>query len=335
MTKKKKFFIPEEHFKDVPDKFSSESHFTNVKSTVRTNGIILDNIEEVEFVLRTHNGEKIFEPLACEATFMDLFMNMSKAAGPLGGGLALLAKNTMMKDKDFVGTMVAEAKCNIASKGKYHRSYDYDGMGSNFLKTSVDICSVQGKFVLSICAAYVGKKPEEQLAILLKIPVALSSIDILASISAVDEWWYNLNIKKTLGDIGYLDNDFEPNWPEIAQAVANEEYSFTLPLLRKGVPIDLKISTNYSYHPYKNEAGELKNKTMTRAIGENIAGASWEPSYRDNELAKRIEKNLILSLSFANQRFNSPPVIDPGRTRILAMTATEIEAILLKKVSFK
>jgi hypothetical protein len=226
MIETQEIFIPEEHFRDVPESFSTESQITGVESRVNTNGIILDNLKEVEHVLRIHNDERTVMPLSSLATTMGLVKDIHADAGPMGAGLVLLAGDTMLKGRDFVGTMMAEAKGNLATKGEYRRSYDYDAMGSNFLKTSVNIRRVEDKFVLNIGAAYVGNKSEAELAVLLGRPIALSSVNIDISMSVVDDWWYNLSLPKVLGDIGYFDPNFEPTWQQLSQVLADEDRNF-------------------------------------------------------------------------------------------------------------
>ncbi len=328
MTSTQKVFVPEEHFREVPDSFSGESNIVSVESRVCSNGIILDNLKEVECALRIHNGEMLLTPVSSTFTNMDLIGNMFKSAGPMGAGLAAMASQTLMKGKDFVGTMMAEARCNLATTGKYHRSYDYDAMGTNFLKTSVTVARVESKFVLNIS----GSRVETDLSVLLGKRVALSSAVIYANLSVVDEWWYNLNLKKVLGDIGYLDPDFEPTWPQLAQVLASEGHQFRLPILKDGVPLDLLISVDYSSYRYPSEEDKRASKDLTRAIGSNVAGATWNAYRHQREEATNEDRKLQITVAHHGRGYGSSPVIDPAFTDALATVAREIEEKLIKKV---
>ena len=86
-------------------------------------------------------------------------------AGPLGGILFLRANNRV-SGSSFVGEMLEEAKVSIQNRGKWQRSYDYDGQGV-FHKTSVEITALEkpkDAYLLGLNAAYVGKEVEDGLA---------------------------------------------------------------------------------------------------------------------------------------------------------------------------
>lgn len=85
--------------------------------------------------------------------------------GPLEGFLFLQANNRV-SGSSFVGEMLKEAKADIQNRGKWRRSYDYDGQGV-FHKTSVEIIALneqKDKFIVGLNAAYVGKEVEDGLA---------------------------------------------------------------------------------------------------------------------------------------------------------------------------
>lgn len=320
-------FVPENHFKDVPESFTAESRITNVKSQLNTSGIILNSLKEVEYVLRVHNGEKEVTALSSLVTSLDLLKNMHEHAGETGVGLAVLARATLMQDVDFVGTMIAEAKSNLATKGQYQRSYDYDAMGSNFLKTTVKILKVGDKFILSLNAAYVGNKSEIELAMLLGRRIALSSIDIDVSLGVVDDWWYNLNPRLVLGDI--IDFDDE-GWINFAESLVGEHKNHNMLLRRNNELIELIFSTEYSNYQLN---GESDRKPLIKAVGYNIAGAAWDAYRYNKEAAKVEEKKLHITVRSPAKGYKASPIIDPAKAELLITVAKEIEEKILKKVT--
>lgn len=332
MKKSKKIFLPEDHFNEVPDSFSSESQIVKVESLVNTNGIILDSIKDVELVLRVHNGEKEIAPLSSLATKMDLVKSMSDAAGPMGGCLAIIANQTFMEGVDFVGTMVAEAKSHLATKGSYYRSYDYDAMGSSFFKTSVTIKKVEDKFVLSINAAYVGNKSEAALAALIGRNLVVANVRIIALLSVVDNWWYNTNLPNILHDLNCFDSAIEIDWFKVADDLAGENNRFYLQVVKNGVPLILTISAGYSatYKCLVNNR-DYVDRDLIKAIGENIAGASWN-QYYDKEAGVQAEpKELSFILSFDKKDENGL-IIDQAKTEALISAAKAIEEKLSAQV---
>jgi hypothetical protein len=86
---------------------------------------------------------------------------------------------TMVGDRSkLVDNLLKEAKEGLKTRSRFHKSYDYDGMGTSFFKTSIDIEILDRKedmYSIGIYAAYVGDKPEEGLAEHFSIPRTLLS----------------------------------------------------------------------------------------------------------------------------------------------------------------
>ena len=90
--------------------------------------------------------------------------------------------------------MTKEACNELKSEGRFHRSFDYDAMGTNFFKTTVNSRQVDGEYILEITAAFVGNKPEENLAEKLGKERALIASSAIGKLSVVDDWWFNINL---------------------------------------------------------------------------------------------------------------------------------------------
>ncbi|MDD4901119.1 MAG: hypothetical protein PHS62_03340 [Patescibacteria group bacterium] len=112
--------------------------------------------------------------------------NLKEAIGQQGGvvGLGLLSAVTakVSSGSGFVTNLLSEAQKALKTQDRWHRSYDYDAMGTSFFKSSVDIEVIDRKkqiFTLGINAAYVGDKPEEDLAKYLGVQRALHSSTVI------------------------------------------------------------------------------------------------------------------------------------------------------------
>ena len=316
---------PEKHFDAVPDSFTKESHLTQVNSIVKGGGIILDDLKEVEVALRIYNGEiGGVMPTSGLSTNVNMVKNMGQNAGGYGIALALLAADKMQQGRDIVGTIIAET--NLATRGSYSRHFDYDGMGSNFLKTSVTINKVKGKFLLQISAAYVGDKPEYDLAAMLGRPCAVSSVKIELSLSVVDDYWYNVNLSSILAPVTSIDPDHKMSWERLANQLAdrNSDSSYHIVRCKDNLAFALNIGMDQPLHRNSDD----KIVTLVKASGGNLAGAAWN-AYSDEHEAQ--EQKLYLWLSLAEGGGSGLAVSAKERQTLLDLTK-EIEDLLIAQV---
>ncbi len=147
-------------------------------------GMLIRGWDKVENALRGYGRVK-----GSEATTMELVGASMQESGPLGAGLALAGiKHGMERGGGFIGNMLAEARAAIGKSGRWHRSYDYDAMGTPFFKTSLDITKGGNDlFTLKTCAAYVGDAPGLELAQAIGAPRVLKSATITLSLEPVAE----------------------------------------------------------------------------------------------------------------------------------------------------
>jgi hypothetical protein len=113
----------------------------------------------------------------------NLIGEVGRDSGGMGVGILLLATTKCAGESRHVGEILAEAKATLARCDEYRKSYDYDGMGTPFFKTTVYIRVLdrdQDIYGLALNAAYVGDEPEIGLAEHLNIPrtILSSSVDV-------------------------------------------------------------------------------------------------------------------------------------------------------------
>lgn len=85
----------------------------------------------------------------------------------LAVGMFLLCGAMIGNRSKLVDELLKEAEEGLKTRTNFHKSYDYDGMGTAFFKTSIDIEVLdreQDMYGIGIHAAYVGDEPEQGLA---------------------------------------------------------------------------------------------------------------------------------------------------------------------------
>lgn len=87
--------------------------------------------------------------------------NASRAQQP---GITLMMLDMVQpRGNSFVDKLYQDIEKALSEQPGFYRSYDYDGAG-RFLKTSVKVRKVDDGYVVSFNAAYVGNKPEADIA---------------------------------------------------------------------------------------------------------------------------------------------------------------------------
>lgn len=101
--------------------------------------------------------------------------------GELAVGMFLLGGAMVGGCSKLVDNLLKEAEEGLKTRTKFSKSYDYDGMGTSFFKTNVDIEVLnreQDMYSIGIYAAYVGDEPEKGLADHFGIPRTLLSCSV-------------------------------------------------------------------------------------------------------------------------------------------------------------
>lgn len=129
-------------------------------------GIPLSGWENIRSALNAFASGKPRRSRATEDHNLKAYTEMHPLAGML-----FLQTNRREPENSFVDRLLKEAEPAVKERGRWSRSYDYDGQGS-FHKTSVEIEDItpvdektnDGLYLLGLNAAYVGKGVEDGLA---------------------------------------------------------------------------------------------------------------------------------------------------------------------------
>lgn len=297
---------PEKECKTTPESFSEESKITNIETADYRSGIILGDMEELENALRIYNGDVVPES---KATTDEQFRAMAQDQGPLGAGLFALVSDKIRGEQDFVGNILSEARPALEGRGRFNRHFDYDGMGSNFFKTSVDVEKVGDKYVLKLNAAYVGSEPENKLAETLAKPMALVRSSANGRLSVVDGWWFNVNLEDVLAGLPISKKQLKG----LPDYIASGGYSGERPEMifeHEGQKFSLDIGLDADRY-LRPEGGEHGSDYM-QARGKNIVGGAWTTwaENRNDRIApKVVQPAVVVSVSLPGERYSRPVAV--------------------------
>ena len=273
---------PEKGCKTTPESFSEESKITHVETVDYRRGIILGNMEELENALRIYNGDVV---PGSRATTDKLGRIIAQDHGPLGLGLFALGDDELRGKQDFVGNILSEARPALEERGRFRKRFDY-ALGSNFVKTAVEVEKVGDKYVLKLDAAYVGSEPEENLAAILAKPRALVRSSANGRLSVVDGWWFNVNLEDVLAGL--------PISKEQREKFEHEGQKFSL---------DIYLDADGYLRPEGGKEGSEYMQTR----GNNIVGGAW--TKRGNMIAPTVvQPAVVFSVSLPGGEKYSRPV---------------------------
>src|SRR3989344_687817 len=275
---------PEKECKTTPESFSEESKITDVETADYRSGIILDSPEEFAQALIVYNG------------------------GSVGG-----ARNA----DGFTERLIQEALSELQSSGRFHRSFDYDAMGTNFFKTIVNGKQVGDKYVLKLNAAYVSSAPENKLAEKLSKPMALVSSSAKGRLSVVDGWWFNVNLEDVLADLPISKKQLKGLPEYIASGgFSGERPEMTFEHEGQKFSLDIGLDADRYLRP---EGGEHGSDYM-QARGKNIVGGAWTTwaeNGNDRLAPKVVQPAVVVSVSLPSERYSKPVAVTEDQMKVV------------------
>jgi hypothetical protein len=303
---------PEKECKTTPESFSEESKITDVETADYTRGIILDSPEEFSQALIVYNGGSVEGARATQNNLMD-------AVGDQGGGMgaALLLLGGAKNADGFTERLTQDALSELQSNGRFHRSFDYDAMGTNFFKTTVNGEQVGDKYVLELNAAYVGSAPENKLAETLSKPMALVSSSAKGRLSVVDGWWFNVNLEDVLQGLPISKKQLKG----LPEYIASGGYSGERPEMtfeHEGQKFSLDIGLDADRY-LRPEGGEHGSDYM-QARGKNIVGGAWTTwaeNGNDRIAPKVVQPAVTVSVSLPGERYSKPVAVTEEQMKVV------------------
>ena len=317
---------PEKECKTTPKSFSSESKITNVETVDYRRGIILESPEEFAQALIVYNGGSVE---GARATQNNLMHAVGDKYGVMGATVLLLGE---AKNADgFTKKLAQEALSELQSKGRFHRSFDYDAMGTNFFKTTVDGKQVGDKYVLKLHAAYVGSEPENKLAERLGKPMALVSSSAKGRLSVVDGWWFNVNLEDVLAGLPISKKQLKG----LPEYIASGGYSGERPEMtfehdRQKFSLDISLDADIYLRP---EGGKCGSEYI-QARGNNIVGGAWTTLAENGngEIAPKVVQPAVeVSVSLPGERYSRPEAVTEDQMKAVQAARSYLADLLRAK----
>ncbi len=301
---------PEKECKTTPERFNAESKIRDVETADQRRGIILDNPKEFVQALIVYGGGSVEGARATQNNLMD-------AVGDKGNGMEvglILLGGAMNAGPDalgftFIDKLAQQAIQELKSNGRFHRSFDYDAMGTNFFKTDVDGKKVGDKYVLELCAAYVGSEPENKLAETINKPMALVSSSAKGRLSVVDGWWFNVNLEDVLAGLPISKKKLKGLPEYIASGgYSGERQEIIFKYERQKFSLDIGLDANKHLRPEGGESGSDYMQTR----GNNIVGGAWTTwaeNGNDRIAPKVVQPAVVVSVSLPGKKYSRPVAV--------------------------
>ena len=317
---------PEKEYTKTPKSFSEESRIVSVDKEEYNKGIILDSPEEFGQAIIVYNDGQV---QSSKATENRLYSDIAQGEGIPGADTPELLKESTLQGSfmsmsmellvpdggsKFAQNLASEAIKDLKSKGRFHRDFDYDALGTKFFKTTISGNQIGEKYVLELNAAYVGDKPEGELAAVIKKPMALISSEAKGRLSIVDDWWFNLNLKDAVKNLP-LSSKVLKNVGEWTKYLASGGYAGETPefeFKHNGQKFALKLGLDVDRY-LRPENGEYGSEYM-QARGNSIVGGAWTTwaeNGNDKIAPKAVQPSLVCYVSFPRKSYSKLPAVTP------------------------
>ncbi len=290
---------PQKECPAVPEKLSGESKITSVFNDDRRQGIILDNPRQVIEALKVYCGGEVGESFAAHK---DMMTQLGGRGEGRAAALIVMAEHQTNRGSQFFDELLAE----VSSKGSVYRNFDYHPPVHGLFKTILRCAKVDDKYVLDVSASQIHQKAGNALARTIGRPLALTSATSTLSLSIVDDWWFNVNIKSVLENLPV--QKYELNaLPETLVKYSSRKMQFT----HERQPFTLDVMLNC--YRYAKPDGKKHDSLYLRSGESNIVGAAWADHLPDSlqPCAPRpVAPSLVLSVYIADPRLSHPAVTD-------------------------
>jgi len=254
-----------------------------IEETMHESGIICNSVEEVAYLLKGYDSGTIRSSRATEDKLIE---DIGASHGALGVGLLALGMKSIEGGRaSLVDRLIVDVDTAIKSGRAFSKHYDYDGMGSAFFKTSVKVEPAGDKLILEINAAYVGDKPEAELATAAGKERALTSVGARLPLTQLDTNFIGIDLGAALSGSEF-DGEF------IAKQAAGEVdgYAEEKPTFKGkygSYAISVGIGQNDNYHPDVFRAkGTGLYMNLEPDKGEPFLAISVSMTGRDSAISK-------------------------------------------------
>lgn len=302
---------PEIECKTTPEKFSRESKITKIEINDDRRGIILNSQEEVVQALMVYNGSSV---KGARATQDELMNEAGDKGSGLGAGLVVLVGTRIAKG--FMEKLIQSSLSELKSNGRFKKSFDYDAMGTNFFKTTVDLRKLSDKYVLELYAAYVGSEPESELAETLGKPLALVRSNAKGGLSFIDDWWFSVSLEDVLKGLPISKRQFKG----VIEYIVSDGYSERPEITFKHKEQEFSLNVSLEADRYLKPKGGKQGYYYMQTRGNNIIGGAWTTwaeNGNDRTDPRAIQPAVVVSVSLPGERFSRQAAVTEEQMKVV------------------
>ncbi|MEK6926338.1 MAG: hypothetical protein AABW50_03610 [Nanoarchaeota archaeon] len=288
----------------IPEEVRNSSGLSRIISSEKTQherGIIFEKLENVAAALIMYDmGFTSSSTATRDRLYSDMWASKHPNSGvddpsvfrnsPEGQLISLDELMNCVKG-EVVGGIVQGV---LKSGGKYSKHFDYDGMGTAFFKTSVEVEKIDNKYILDLSAAYVGDKPEEELAKTLERERGLVNVGSSHELTALAQDWAGLDVNKSMKD-GTLTLEQISALTRISAGELKSHDGFMVEM--GGMPINLSLGIGQDGN-HRAEVSRAKGNQLfmkTEGTGKPYLSFSLRPAKKDR-IVNPEEKERITKL---------------------------------------
>lgn len=261
--------------------------------------------------------------------------------GSMAEALFIVTPLLVDRERSIADEILPEAENVLKERDQWRRHFDYDGMGTPFFKTSVEIKVIDREleiYGLSFNAAYVGDEPEADLADYLKIPRALMKSSVIIQTEPVDDDHFSFNFEQVIRKLDHVLGTNEISGNTIAQAMMKFDQGHGIMeskpgfLIRQEEDFQIylspgRVEDRFLWHdPWGPERRQLDTWSIAGAVLTGFLDESY------NDRTKKEPPSLVISLS---DHFVDPggfkenrPIWQPEKKeRVIALTDQIAQAL--------
>lgn len=235
----------------------------------------------------------------------------------------LLAPNT----KQLVDRLVDDAIATLKGRDSFHRSFDYDAMGTSFFKTNVDVLMLDRKeqiYLLRLSAAYVGDEVEIGLAEALGIPRGLQWVRVTAEVKPVDNR-FEFDFEQLVRSLDPVLGTRRVKGTQIAKAMmAGDRYggSPSFPLMeKKGIRVIIfpeNVTDRFDWRQDGKDTWSIRGAVLSGLL---------KPSYEDETIMMAPAIGISITTT-KGSKYTRLPAVDPAMKQAMKSLAKAIAGAL-------
>lgn len=272
---------------------------------------------------------------------------IDKNHGGLASGFFLLGSQQIAGSNKIVDRFLAEAKERFGNltQNEFQKSYDYDGMGSSFFKTTVSVAKIDMRpeheiYGIGLYAAYVGDKPEIGLAEALQVKRMLTSASVEIEVEPTGPNRFEFDFEPVFRKVdGFLDTAKSYTGGQIARyfaSVTTEDedkgfgaWTFLYGSSDASEPLVVTLSLGKVESRLVHDRGSRKPRTTWSAEGDLFCGELARDYSSEDHDAKAKPTFIISAAHRIQRRFGGAhPIWEPAlQERAIALANRIADAL--------